>query len=98
MTVTDTALGDTDGYWTIQVVNRDRAEIGRRYLCHARNDIDAQSIAGRLAGSDRGVVGYDYHHIGNPPGRYADALAMGQSEPIDDADAWAALQAARRSA
>lgn len=98
MTVTKTALAAADGYWTIQIVNRDRAEIGARYVCHAWDDDHAESIAGHLADSDDGVVGYDHHRIDNPHGRYARALAIGQSEPIHDADAWAVLQAARRSA
>ena len=98
MPITKTASAGADGYWTIQVVNRDRAEGGRRYICHAGDDGQAQAIAGHLAGAGSGVVGYDYHRIDNPKGRYACALAVGQSEPVDDADAWAVLKAARRSA
>jgi len=98
MTTGKTAAAAEDGYWTIQVVNRDRAEIGLRYLCLAHDGAGARSIAGRLAGSARGVVGYDYHRIDNPRGRHASALGVGQSEPVNDAAAWGVLQAARRSA
>ena len=98
MTLAKTAVAGADGYWTIQLVNHDRAEIGQRYVCHAWDDDQAQSIAGHLAGSANAAVGYDYHRINNPHGRYARALAIGQSEPIEDSDVWAVLQAARRSA
>lgn len=98
MTATGTTLAATDGYWTIQVVNRDRSETGRRYVCHAWDKSHAESIAGHLAGSSMGVVGYDCHRIDNPHGRYARALAIGESEPIDDAGVWTVLEAARRSA
>jgi|WetSurMetagenome_2_1015567.scaffolds.fasta_scaffold86335_3 hypothetical protein len=98
MTVTITFPTAADGYWTIQVVNRDRGQIGRRYVCHAHDDAEAQAIAGQLAGSAIGIVGYDYHRIDNPHGRYARTLAMGQWEIIDSPDTWAVLQSARRSA
>jgi hypothetical protein len=101
MTTTKAASAGADGYWTIQIVDRnerDRTGNGRRYVCHAWDDGHAQSIAGRLAGPDIGVVGYDYHRINNPHGRYARALAIGQSEAIEDPDVWAVLKAARRSA
>lgn len=98
MTTTKAASAGADGYWTIQIVDRDRAGNGRRYACHAWDDGHAQSIASELAGADIGVVGYDHHRINNPHGRYARALAIGQSEAIDDPDVWAVLKAARRSA
>lgn len=91
-------LPASDGYWTIQIVNRDHSEIGRRYVCHAQDDAAAMALAGRLAGSSKTVAGYDYHRIDNPHGRYARELTVGQSEAIDDPDTWAVLQAARRSA
>jgi hypothetical protein len=96
MTISETSSTAADGYWTIQVVNR--GQIGGRYVCHAHDDAEAQAIAGHLAGSDMGVVGYDYHRINNPHGRYARTLAMGQWERIDSPDTWAVLQSARRSA
>ena len=86
------------GYWTIQIAGRERDDIGRRYVCHAWDDGHAQSIAGRLAGSEMGVLGFDHHRIDNPHGRYARALAIGESEAVDDADVWSVLKAARRSA
>ena len=98
MTATKTAIAGAAGYWTIQVVNRDRDEIGRRYVCHAWDNGHAQSIAGHLAGCAMGVVGYNFHRIDNPHGRYARALAIGESEPIEDAAVWTVLEAARRSA
>ena len=88
----------TDGYWTIQVVNADRNAAGRRFVCRAQDDSQAQSIAGHLSGSDRGVLGYDYHRIDNPIGLHARTLGVGQSEAIHDGDTWAALQTARRGA
>ncbi len=88
----------TDGYWTIQVVNADRNAAGRRFVCRALDDFQAQSIAGHLSGSDRGVLGYDYHRIDNPAGLHARTLGVGQSEAIFDGDTWAALQSARRGA
>lgn len=88
-TPTSAPTGD-EGYWTIQIVNQDRSQIGGRYLCHALNDRQAQSIALRLAGSGRTIVGYDYHRIAKPRGS---TVAMGQSQSIDSPDAWAAMQA-----
>ena len=98
MTATKSNLAGTDGYWTIQVVNRDRSEAGGRYVCHAWDKGHAESIAGHLAGSSTAVAGYDCHRIDNPHGRYARALAIGESEPIEDASVWTVLEAARRSA
>ena len=97
MTTARIAAAAAEGYWTIQIIDSKAAAPGRRYVCHAHDDAEAQSIAGHLAGSATSVVGYDYHRIDNPHGRYARALGLGQSEPIDDPDAWAVLQAARRS-
>ena len=86
-----------EGYWTIQVVNQDRGQIGRRYVCRAQDDRQAQSIALLLAGSGRTTVGFDYHRIDNPVGQYARDLAIGQSELVQSADMWAALGSARQA-
>jgi hypothetical protein len=86
-----------DGYWTIQLVHRDRDQTGKRYACRARDDLAARTIAGHLAGSGRDAMGYDYHRFDNPAGQFALTLDLGQSERIDEPDAWAALQAARRT-
>lgn len=91
-------LAATDGYWTIQIMNRERNDQGPRFVCHAHDDEQARSMAGHLAGSGRDVVGYDYHRINNPHGRYARALGIGESERIVDTETWSVLQAARRSA
>ena len=96
-TPTDSATA-AEGYWTIEVVNRDRDQLGRRYVCHAHDDAEARAIAGHLTGSGREVGGYDYHRIDNPHGQHARTLAIGQSESIDNPDTWAVLKAARRSA
>ncbi len=98
MSATKSDLAGTDGYWTIEVVNRERSETGRRYVCHALDRGHAESIAGHLAGSGAGAAGYDCHRVDNPHGRYARALAIGESEPIEDATVWTVLEAARRSA
>ena len=98
MTITTTSPTAAGGYWTIQVVNRDSGQVGRRYVCHAHDDAEAQVIAGRLAASAMGNAGYHHHRIDNPHGRYARTLAMGQWESIDSPDTWAVLQSARRSA
>jgi hypothetical protein len=90
------AASSVDGYWTIEIISQDRSRQGDRYVCHAQDDGHAKSIAGHLAGSARTTVGYDYHRIDNPAGRYARALTVGQSERIDDSGAWTALSAARR--
>ena len=89
---------DTEGYWTIQIIQQDRAQTGHRHACHARDDAQAQSIALLLAGSARSTVGYNYHRINNPTGKYALAMAVGQSETVNSPEAWTALQAARRDA
>ena len=78
-----------EGYWTIQIINQDRSQVGDRYLCHASGDRQAQSIALLLAGSGRTTVGYDYHRVGKPAG--GAALAMGQSLSIDSPEAWARI-------
>src|SRR5579862_8545579 len=46
-----------EGYWTIQVVRSDRAQAGRRYVCHARDRRvaaipDRHGRCGRRAGCD----------------------------------------------
>ena len=87
-----------EGYWTIQVIRRERAEVGPRYVVHASDAAAAGSIAGHLTGASPTVVGYDIHRIDNPLGPHARVLALGQSESISDPDAWAVLKAARRSA
>ncbi len=46
-----------EGYWTIQIINQDRSQVGGRFLCHASGDRQAQSIALLLAGSGRTTVG-----------------------------------------
>ncbi len=97
MTIAKTAPAAKGGYWLIQIVNRDRREIGRGYVCHARDDAQAQSIAGHLAGAARGVAGYDYHPIDDPHGPHARVLSVGACEPVHEAAAWAALRAPRRS-
>jgi hypothetical protein len=92
----DPASG-AEGYWTIQIVNQDRSQAGRRYVCHAAGDAQARSIAQILAGSARTTVGYDYHRIDNPHGAHALRLGVGQSEIVHDPAAWTVLNAARRS-
>ena len=87
-----------EGYWTIQVIRRERAEVGPRFVVHATDAAAAGSIAGHLTGASPSVVGYDIHRIDNPRGPHQRDLAMGQSESITDPDAWAVLKAARRSA
>lgn len=96
MTTHETSAIDAEGYWTIQIIHRDRDRIGKRYACHARDDLTARGIASHLAGSGRDVTGYDYFRFDNPQGQFACALELGQSQPIDDPAAWTALQAARR--
>ena len=86
-----------EGYWTIQVVEQDRAKDGRRFVCHAAGDLEARGIAGHLAGSDRATVGYDYYRFDNPAGPHALALAIGTSESVASSEAWAAFTAARRA-
>ncbi len=81
-----------EGYWTIQIINQDRSQVGGRFLCHASGDRQAQSIALLLAGSGRTTVGYDYHRVGKPAG--GAALAMGQSQSIDSPEAWARISKA----
>ncbi len=87
-----------DGYWTIQVILQDRNQIGRRFVCRASGDVQARSMATNLTGSTRATVGYDYHRIDNPHGKYALDLTIGQSQAVEDPDRWAVLGAARRSA
>ena len=83
-----------EGCWTIQIVLQDRNQVGHRYVCRARNDTQAQSIALQLAGSSRSTVGYDYHRMINPSALYAKDLALGCSQSIDNPETWAALQPA----
>ncbi len=87
-----------EGYWTIQVIRRDRDQVGPRYVCRASDDAAARNMAGRLSGSSKDVVGYDIHRIDNPHGPHARVLDLGQSESVASSDTWAVLQAARRSA
>ena len=82
-----------EGCWTIQIVHQDRHMVGARYVCHARDDIQARSIAGTLAGSGRSIVGYDYHRLANPSALYATDLKVGNSLSIDNPETWAALRA-----
>ena len=82
-----------EGCWTIQIVNQDRTQVGRRYVCHARDDVQARAIAGRLAGSSRSIVGYDYHRLASPSALYATDLKLGGSQSIDNPETWAALRA-----
>lgn len=88
MTSPDTTA-DGPGYWTIQIVQQDRDQIGGRYLCHAEGDRQAQSIALRLAGSARTTVGYNYHRIDPPQGMAG--LAMGSSQSIDSPEVWSRI-------
>ncbi len=87
-----------EGYWTIEVIRRDRQEGGKRFVCHARDAAEARTLAGHLSGADIGSVGYDYHRIDNPAGRYARDLELGQSEQVQDSEVWGVLASARRSA
>jgi len=98
MTTAKTSSAAGDGYWTIQIIGGDGVEAGRRFVCHAHDEAQAQTIAGHLAGAGREVKGFDYHRIDNPVGRYQLALAVGQSERVHDMAAWAVFEAARRSA
>jgi hypothetical protein len=98
MTIAKTPSRAASGYWTVQVVNRDPDQVGRRYLCRARDDRQAVSMAGHLAGSARSVAGYDYHRLDGSQQLHAPALHMGQSVGIDSPALWAALQAPRRTA
>ena len=96
MTTAESPAVASDGYWTIQMICQDRAQVGLRYVCHAQDDAGARLIAGRLPGATR--VGYDSYRVDNPVGRYALTLEIGQSESVDDPELWAVLQNARRSA
>jgi len=96
--MTTTRPPAAEGYWTIQVIRQERAEVGPRYVVHASDAAAAGSMAGHLAGASAAVVGYDIYRIDNPHGAHARQIALGQSESIIDPDAWAVLQAARRSA
>ncbi len=96
--VTTKDLAAAGGYWTVQVINKDRDQVGLRYVCHAHDDQEARDIAGQLSGQGNGGAGYDYHRINNPVGRHTRDLGFGESERIGDPDTWAVLQAARRGA
>lgn len=90
--------GAAEGYWTIQVVRRERDQVGPRYVCRAANVTAAGGIAGQLTGASSQLVGYDIYRIDNPHGPHALTLALGQSESVTDAETWTVLQSARRSA
>ena len=98
MTTANTSAVAAGGYWTIQLINRNRDEVGRRYACHAHDEDEARHIAGHLVGALRAAEGYDYHRIDNPAGRHALDIGMGQSVSIDSRETWTVLQSARRSA
>ncbi len=85
-----------DGFWTIQIIQQNRAETGRRYVCRAADDMEARSIAMLLAGSARTVVGYDYFRFDNPAGVHALTLDIGQSERVESPEAWSAFESARQ--
>ena len=98
MTAANTSPPAAEGYWTIQVILSQRAEVGPRFVIHAADAAAATGIAGHLTGASSAVVGYDIFRIDNPTGPHARVLALGESQSITDADAWAVLQSARRSA
>ncbi len=98
MTSAKTSPPAAEGYWTIQVIRRERAEVGPRFVVHASDAATAGSMAGQLIGASPAVVGYDIYRIDNPHGLHARVIDLGQSESITDPEAWAVLKAARRSA
>jgi hypothetical protein len=89
------AAAGAAGYWTIQLVMHAGSKVGHQHVCHAENLVQAKAIASHLCGDTRASAGFDLYRIDRPAGSPGAALTMGQSQPVPDPKAWAAMTAAR---
>ncbi len=57
-----------EGFWSIEVVGKARELSRKRYVCHARGDLHADSMAKWMMAETRASLGYDLVRLESPAG------------------------------